>query len=158
MAFNRRHFLKTAGATTVALAASDLVADLIAQSPSGRALASKFKGLSEVALGEATRLGVTYADIRFTRNINDSVGVRDRIVADGGFGGGGGGGFGGGGGRNESAGFGVRVLFPQFDRVVMRADWGFPLTRGVVPTGGFPGDIVVTFRQAFPMPALPAAN
>ena len=35
MAFNRRHFLKTAGATTVALAASDLVADLIAQSPSG---------------------------------------------------------------------------------------------------------------------------
>ncbi len=58
----------------------------------------------------------------------------------------------------QSAGFGVRVLFPQLDRVVMRADWGFPLTRGVVPTGGFPGDIVVTFRQAFPMPALPAAN
>lgn len=58
----------------------------------------------------------------------------------------------------QSAGFGLRVLFPQFDRVVMRADWGFPLTRGVVPTGGFPGDIVVTFRQAFPMPALPAAN
>jgi hypothetical protein len=58
----------------------------------------------------------------------------------------------------QSAGFGVRVLFPQLDRVVMRADWGFPLTRGVVPTGGFPGDIVVTFRQAFPMPALPVAN
>lgn len=58
----------------------------------------------------------------------------------------------------QSAGFGVRVLFPQLDRVVMRADWGFPLTRGIVPTGGFPGDIVVTFRQAFPMPALPAAN
>jgi len=38
--------------------------------------------------------------------------VRDRIVGGGGFGGGGGGGggFGGGGGRNESAGFGVRVL------------------------------------------------
>lgn len=58
----------------------------------------------------------------------------------------------------QSAGFGVRVLFPQLDRVVMRADWGFPLTRGVVPAGGFPGDIVVTFRQAFPMPALPVAN
>jgi len=58
----------------------------------------------------------------------------------------------------QSAGFGVRILFPQLDRIVMRADWGFPLTRGVVPTGGFPGDIVVTFRQAFPMPALPAAN
>ncbi len=105
MAFNRRHFLKTAGATTMALAASDLVGDLIAQAPDGRALASKFKGLSDVALDEVKRLGVSYADIRFTRNINDSVGVRDRIVADGGFGG-----FGGGGGRSESAGFGVRVL------------------------------------------------
>src|SRR5690606_32762205 len=103
MAWNRRDFLKGAGATTVALAASDLVADLIAQS-NGRALASKFKGLSDVALGEAKRLGASYCDIRFTRNVNDSVSVRDRIVTDGGFG------FGGGGGRNESAGFGVRVL------------------------------------------------
>ena len=58
----------------------------------------------------------------------------------------------------QSAGFGLRVLFPQLDRVVMRVDWGFPLTRGVVPPGGFPGDIVVTFRQAFPMPSLPVAN
>jgi hypothetical protein len=58
----------------------------------------------------------------------------------------------------QSAGFGVRILFPQLDRVVMRVDWGFPLTRGVVPAGGFPGDIVVTFRQAFPMPVLPAPN
>lgn len=58
----------------------------------------------------------------------------------------------------QSAGFGVRILFPQLDRIVMRADWGFPLTRGVVPTGGFPGDIVITFRQAFPMPTLPALN
>ena len=58
----------------------------------------------------------------------------------------------------QSAGFGVRVLFPQLDRVVLRVDWGFPLTRGVVPAGGFPGDIVFTFRQAFPMPVLPAPN
>ena len=58
----------------------------------------------------------------------------------------------------ESAGFGVRILFPQLDRVVMRVDWGFPLTPGIVRAGGFPGDIVVTFRQAFPMPVLPAPN
>lgn len=58
----------------------------------------------------------------------------------------------------QSAGFGLRILFPQLDRIVMRADWGFPLTPGVVPAGGFPGDIVVTFRQAFPMPVVPAAN
>jgi TldD protein len=79
------------------------VADLLAQSPRGRVLESKFKGLSDIALSEARRLGCSYADIRFTRNINDSVAVRDRIVTDS-FG------FGGGGGREESAGFGVRVI------------------------------------------------
>ncbi len=58
----------------------------------------------------------------------------------------------------QSAGFGLRILFPQLDRIVMRADWSFPLTPGVVPQGGFPGDIVVTFRQAFPQPALPPTD
>jgi hypothetical protein len=58
----------------------------------------------------------------------------------------------------QSAGFGLRVLFPQLDRVVLRVDWGFPLTKGVVPAGGFPGDIVFTFRQAFAVPALPVPN
>jgi hypothetical protein len=53
----------------------------------------------------------------------------------------------------QSAGFGLRLLFPQLDRVVMRADWGFPLTRGYVEPDSLPGDIVITFRQAFPMPA-----
>ena len=112
MSTNRRDFIKTIGATSVALASSDLVASLVAQSPKGRVLESKFKGLSDIALGEAKRLGATYCDVRFTRNLSDSVTVRDRIVGGGGFGGGGGGGggFGGGGGRNESAGFGVRVL------------------------------------------------
>jgi TldD protein len=99
----RRDFVKTLGATGVALYASDLVGDLIAQSAGKRALDSQFKGLSDIALGEAKRLGCTYADIRFTRNINDGVGVRDRIVTDGGFG------FGG-GGHEESAGVGVRVI------------------------------------------------
>ena len=45
--------------------------------------------------------------MRFTRNVSDAVGLRDRIVTGGG--GFGGGGFGG-GGREESAGFGVRVI------------------------------------------------
>jgi hypothetical protein len=53
----------------------------------------------------------------------------------------------------QSAGFGVRFLFPQLGRTVMRADWGFPLTRGYMERDSFPGDIVLTFRQAFPMPA-----
>jgi TldD protein len=63
---------------------------------------SRFKGLSDGALTEAKRLGCTYADIRFTRNVNDSVAVRDRIVTDSfGF---------GAGGMETSAGFGVRVI------------------------------------------------
>jgi TldD protein len=91
------------GVAGVGLYASDLVADLLAQSPKQRVLESRFKGLSDIALSEAKRLGCSYADIRFTRNVSDAVGLRDRIVT-------GGGGFGGGGGREESAGFGVRVI------------------------------------------------
>jgi hypothetical protein len=51
----------------------------------------------------------------------------------------------------HGAGFGLRLLFPQLERTVTRIDWGFPLTPGFVQ-GAFPGDIVVTFGQAFPMP------
>ena len=95
-------FVKTLSATGVALYASELVGDLIAQSPKARVMESRFKGMSDVALTEAKRLGCTYADIRFTRNVNDSVAVRDRIVTDSfGF---------GAGGMETSAGFGVRVI------------------------------------------------
>jgi len=45
----------------VAMAASDAIADLIAQSPGGRVTESKFKGLSDVALIEARRAGCSYA-------------------------------------------------------------------------------------------------
>jgi TldD protein len=103
-------------ASGVGLAASDLVATLVAQSPTGpksrdTVLQSKFKGLSDIALGEAKKAGCSYADARFTRNVRDSVAVRDQQIASGGFGGGGGGGGGfGGGGYDESAGFGIRVI------------------------------------------------
>jgi hypothetical protein len=53
----------------------------------------------------------------------------------------------------HSVGFGTRIEFPQLDRVVMRIDWGFPLTRGPgLPTSPWPGDVVITFGQAFGMP------
>jgi TldD protein len=98
----RRDFVRNLSAAGVALYASDLVGDLIAQSPRGEVLQSRFRGLSDGALAEARRLGCTYADIRFTRNVNDSVAVRDKIVTDSfGF---------GAGGHEESAGFGVRVI------------------------------------------------
>ena len=99
---NRRDFVKTLSATGAALYASDVVGNLIAQSPRARVMESRFKGLSDIVLSEAKRLGCSYADVRFTRNVNDSVAVRDRIVVDSfGF---------GGAGREESAGFGVRVI------------------------------------------------
>ena len=74
----------------MAIAASDLIGDLIAQSPTGRVLESKFKGLADIALGEAKRGGCTYADVRFTRNANSGVNATggNRDAADlGGFGG-----------------------------------------------------------------------
>src|SRR5918993_1148579 len=133
----RRDFVKTVAMSGMAIAASDAIAELLAQSPKGKVLESKFKGLSDVSLTEAKRLGCTYADIRFTRNVNSGVnatgGNRDAAEAEfaGGGRGGGGGGRGGGGrgggrgggfgafgggnagegaGAQEAAGFGVRVI------------------------------------------------
>ncbi|HEY0872764.1 MAG TPA: TldD/PmbA family protein [Vicinamibacterales bacterium] len=125
---HRRDFVKTVAMSGVALTASDAIADLLAQSPKGRVLESKFKGLSDVALTEAKRLGCTYADIRFTRRTNSGVNAsggnrgEDELGFGGGRGGRGGGRGGRGGGRggfanagegagaNQAAGFGVRVI------------------------------------------------
>src|SRR5262245_51123271 len=128
---HRRDFVKTVALSGMAVAASDVIGDLIAQTPGGRVLESKFKGLSDIALMEAKTQGCTYADIRFTRSTNSGVnangGNRDfegfgqfgggggRGGGRGGRGGGGGGGFGGFGGSGAAgpsgaAGFGVRVI------------------------------------------------
>ena len=130
---HRRDFVKTMALSGAAIAASDLVGDLIAQTPQGKVLESRFKGLADVALAEAKLTGCSYADIRFTRRTNSSVnangGNSDFADAFGGRGGrggrgggrgrGGGGDFGGGnaglGGADETAGrgaagFGVRVI------------------------------------------------
>jgi hypothetical protein len=53
----------------------------------------------------------------------------------------------------QSAGIGIRILFPQADRVVLRGDWAFPFT----PVPGyatFPGAFYITFDQAFSLPGL----
>jgi hypothetical protein len=97
----------------MAVAASDLIGDLIAQTPQGKVLQSKFKGLADIALAQAKQAGCTYADIRFTRATNNGVNANggSRDFDDlGGFGGGcgrGGGGRGGrGGGGRGGGGFG----------------------------------------------------
>jgi hypothetical protein len=51
----------------------------------------------------------------------------------------------------HGAGFGLRILFPQLDRSVMRIDWGFALTEDPGVTSPFDG-LVLTFSQSFGMP------
>jgi hypothetical protein len=55
----------------------------------------------------------------------------------------------------HSAGAGLRFMAPHFDRVVLRLDWGFPLSPGY---STFPGAFFFTFEQAFPVPALIAPS
>jgi len=55
----------------------------------------------------------------------------------------------------QSVGLGLRVLFPEFDRIVMRADWGFPLSPGY---STFPGGFFLSFGQAFSMPGVPVPS
>ena len=119
---SRRTVLKGIGATSILLASSDLISELIAQSPKGDPLHSKFKGLADIALTEAKTAGCSYADIRFTRTMNlpgvnvtasnvaDAVPQQPDAAAGGGFGGGGGarGGGRGGGGGGGGFGFGGR--------------------------------------------------
>lgn len=50
-----------------------------------------------------------------------------------------------------SVGLGLRMLLPQFNRLVFRVDWGFPLAPGYTT---FPGGFFATFGQAFAMPGL----
>src|SRR6185369_6550253 len=107
----RRDFLKYTAGSALVIASSDLVGELLAQSPRGNPMTSSFKGLADIALTEAKGAGCSYADVRFTRSVNSGVnasGGPDRDTAGGGgFGGGGrgGGGFGrGGGGGSRRAG------------------------------------------------------
>jgi len=51
----------------------------------------------------------------------------------------------------QGAGVGLRVLFPEFDRIVFRADWAFPLSPGYQ---ALPGAFFVSFAQAFSVPSI----
>ena len=55
----------------------------------------------------------------------------------------------------QGVGVGLRVLFPEFDRIVFRADWGFPLSHGYAT---FPGAFFMSFGQAFALPGVAAPS
>src|SRR5688500_17213456 len=108
MKTSRRDFVKILGAGAVGIYSHDLVADLLAQSPPGAPAQSRFRGLADIALGEAKLLGTSYADIRFTMSTNLTGGSATfTTAAQGRAGGGGRGGAaagGGGGGRGGGGG------------------------------------------------------
>ena len=111
MSPSRRDFIRGVGVTAAASAlySRDLVAELIAQAPSGRVLESRFKGLADIALVEAKTAGSSYADIRFTMTTNPPGATANfRAPGDaagrGGAGGAGGGRGGGGGGGGSNVG------------------------------------------------------
>jgi hypothetical protein len=54
----------------------------------------------------------------------------------------------------ESIGGGVRVLFPQLDRLVFRVDLGVPIAHGTLPSGVSPVQYFFAFGQAFPVPSI----
>ena len=54
---SRRDFIKGLSAGAIVLASSDVIGDLLAQSPKGRVLESKFKGLADIALDECKKAG-----------------------------------------------------------------------------------------------------
>src|SRR5215204_647837 len=98
---SRRTFIKSVGAAGVVLASSDLIADLLAQTPPGSVSKSKFKGLADIVLSEAKLGGCSYADVRFTMtagipggsanfNSNANANAGGGAAAPGGFPGGGG--------------------------------------------------------------------
>jgi TldD protein len=133
----RRQFLHVIGGSAAAIAASDAFLEVLAQPRVPRE--ARLRDLADIALGEAKKLDATYADLRITRNRALSVAARDRVLAEGGGGpggggpgggGGGGGGFGGGGGpadnsREDTHGFGVRVI--------VNGTWGFASSPIVTP-------------------------
>src|SRR5688572_31715054 len=104
---SRRDFLKTAGSSAaLALYSRDLIGNILATSPTGRVLETRFKGMADIVLTEARRAGASYADVRFT--LTSTLPGATANFSTGGRGGGGGGGGGRGGGGGGGFGRGGR--------------------------------------------------
>jgi hypothetical protein len=58
----------------------------------------------------------------------------------------------------QSVGGGLRIVFPQIDRTVLRIDLGVPVTPGSRPEGVPPLSLFVAFHQALALPAIGDAH
>jgi len=136
MPSSRRDFLKGAGsAAALAFTSRDLIGDLLAVSPKGRVLETRFKGLADIVLAEAKLAGASYADVRFTLTSNLGGANASHSTAGTGRGGGRGGGGGGRGGfgRGGRGGGGTTGIPLDADRrpggfgvrVIHSGVWGF---------------------------------
>ena len=104
---SRRNFLKYAGSSAaVGFYSRDLISNILATSPTGRVLETRFKGMADIVLAEAKTAGASYADVRFT--LTSTLPGATANFNSGGRGGGGGGGRGGGGGGGFGGGRGGR--------------------------------------------------
>lgn len=58
----------------------------------------------------------------------------------------------------HSLGVGLRAVFPQIDRAVLRFDVGFPISAGPLPSDVAPVSFFVSFNQAVSLPAVGAGR
>ena len=72
---------------------------------------AEMRELAEIALSTAKKAGASYADIRITRNLDQTIQARDRLI--------------GGGSDRETYGFGVRTI--------VNGTWGFASSPDVTP-------------------------
>lgn len=136
MSNSRRDFLKKFGAgAALTLYSRDLFGQMLADSPKGLPLETRFKGLADIVLAEGKRAGASYTDVRFTLT-STLPGATVNLRPGGGPGGPGGpGGFGGGGGFGRGGFGGRRVEGIPADadrqpggfgvRVIHSGVWGF---------------------------------
>jgi TldD protein len=128
MAHTRRDFVKALGAGAIGLTAFGRTAYAVpGDLPFPEMRNPQYRTWSDSALKAAKALGCTYADIRFTRNRQQTLNVRNGRLTGGfqSYGGFGEGGGGGGGAATETYGFGVRVIHSGV--------WGFASSPIVAP-------------------------
>src|SRR5229473_3607884 len=92
MNFSRRDFLKTTGAACGALA----LPAWVVETEAAEAAAVDKKGLADLALSRAKKLGATFADIRINRYRREFIFSREQQIQNV--------------SRDQDFGFGVRVL------------------------------------------------
>jgi len=109
MTSSRRDFLQSAGSTLGALSLPSWVFE--AEAAVDDKLAADKNRLADVALSTAKKLGASYADMRINRYRTEFISTREQQVQNV--------------SRNQSYGFGVRVLY--------KGTWGFAASRLVTP-------------------------